>query len=273
MWINPSSDHLRCLRTNIELRRRGVGIVSSTEETIHSSVIVGDFNGKESDGQFHSEIDHIIFNRRFCRPDVAVVPKFCTGSDHGLLRAGFRYSVRLERAMKFRKRSTYPPSTGATSLPLQRVERFVIDIIGEEYNRLVEHLYDTAIKAESLQVAMRRLSSKTLELIHKRGIARATGNHQQMSEFARHCREAIKEYLKERRAAVMDEAAEDGRSIRKTRRSFANYKTEMTSLRRPDGTVIASRRAVEKVMYDFYSDLIDSHVYLPTNHLRQDEYI
>ncbi|XGW02702.1 hypothetical protein V3C99_014602, partial [Haemonchus contortus] len=59
-----------------------------------------------------------------------------------------------------------------------------------------------------------------------------------------------------------------GKSIRKARRSFANYKTKMTSLRRPDGTVTASRRAMEKVIYDFYSDLFDSHVYLPTHHLR-----
>uniref|UniRef100_A0A6F7Q7N6 Reverse transcriptase domain-containing protein n=1 Tax=Haemonchus contortus TaxID=6289 RepID=A0A6F7Q7N6_HAECO len=61
----------------------------------------------------------------------------------------------------------------------------------------------------------------------------------------------------------MDKAAEAGKSIRKARRSLANYKTNMTFLRRPDGTVI----------YDFYLDLFDSQVYLPTHHLRQDEYI
>ncbi|XGW34776.1 hypothetical protein V3C99_018637 [Haemonchus contortus] len=71
----------------------------------------------------------------------------------------------------------------------------------------------------------------------------------------------------------MDEAAEAGKSIRKARRNFANYKTKMTSLRRPDGTVTASRRAMEKVIYDFYSDLFDSHVYMPTCHLRQDGYV
>uniref|UniRef100_A0A7I4XWU6 Uncharacterized protein n=1 Tax=Haemonchus contortus TaxID=6289 RepID=A0A7I4XWU6_HAECO len=71
----------------------------------------------------------------------------------------------------------------------------------------------------------------------------------------------------------MDEAAEAGKSIRKARRSFASCKSKMTSLRHPDGTVTASRRAMEKVIYDFYSDLFDSHVYLPTHHPRQDEYI
>uniref|UniRef100_A0A7I4YYM3 Reverse transcriptase domain-containing protein n=1 Tax=Haemonchus contortus TaxID=6289 RepID=A0A7I4YYM3_HAECO len=225
-------------------------------------------------GQFHNEIDHIIFNRRFCLTDVAVVPKFYTGSDHRLLRARFRFSVRGERAMKFRKRS---PKTSINwdhfASLASKWEDSVIDNIDEEYNRLVEHLHDSATKAESLQEAKRRLSSKTLELIRQRGIARATGNYQQTSELAKLCREAIKEDLKERRAAVMDEAAEAGKSIRKARRSFANYKTKMTSLRRPDGTVTASRRAMEKVIYDFYSDLFDSHVYLPTHHLRQDEYI
>ncbi|VDO87258.1 unnamed protein product [Haemonchus placei] len=71
----------------------------------------------------------------------------------------------------------------------------------------------------------------------------------------------------------MDEAAKTGKSIRKARRSFANYKTKMTSLRCPDGTVTASRRAVKKIIYVFYSDLFDSHVYQPTQHLGQDEYI
>ena len=170
--------------------------------------------------------------------------------------------------MKFRKRR---PKTSINwdhfASLASKWEDSVIDNIDEEYNRLVEHLHDSATKAESLQEAKRRLSSKTLELIRQRGIARATGNYQQTSELAKLCREAIKEDLKERRAAVMDEAAEAGKSIRKARRSFANYKTKMTSLRRPDGTVTASRRAMEKVIYDFYSDLFDSHVYLPTHHL------
>ncbi|VDO44136.1 unnamed protein product [Haemonchus placei] len=176
--------------------------------------------------------------------------------------------------MKFRKRS---PKTSINWVHFASLasewEDSVIDNIDEEYNRLVDHLHDSATKAESLQVAKRRLFSKTLELIRQRGIARATGNYQQTSQLTKLCRKAIKEHLKERRAAVMDEAAEAGKSIRKARRSFANYKTKMTSLRRPDGTVTASRRAMEKVIYDFYSDLFDSHVYLPTHHLRQDEYI
>uniref|UniRef100_A0A0N4WDK5 Endo/exonuclease/phosphatase domain-containing protein n=1 Tax=Haemonchus placei TaxID=6290 RepID=A0A0N4WDK5_HAEPC len=46
-------------------------------------------------GQFHNEIDHIIFNRRFLT-DAAVVPKFYMGSDHCLLRSRFCFSMRTE---------------------------------------------------------------------------------------------------------------------------------------------------------------------------------
>uniref|UniRef100_A0A0K0D7N3 Endo/exonuclease/phosphatase domain-containing protein n=1 Tax=Angiostrongylus cantonensis TaxID=6313 RepID=A0A0K0D7N3_ANGCA len=40
-------------------------------------------------GEYYNEIDDIIVNRKFCLTDVAVVPKFDTGSDHRLLRARF----------------------------------------------------------------------------------------------------------------------------------------------------------------------------------------
>ncbi|VDP13586.1 unnamed protein product [Heligmosomoides polygyrus] len=35
---------------------------------------------ESSGGQFHNEIDHIIFNRKYCLTDLSVVPKFYTGS-------------------------------------------------------------------------------------------------------------------------------------------------------------------------------------------------
>ncbi|KAK6741886.1 hypothetical protein RB195_009636 [Necator americanus] len=37
----------------------------------------------------------------------------------------------------------------------------------------------------------------------------------------------------------------------------------MTALRNPKGTTIASRRGMEKAIYDFYSDFFDNHVHLP----------
>ncbi|EYC39481.1 hypothetical protein Y032_0654g1186 [Ancylostoma ceylanicum] len=132
---------------------------------------------------------------------------------------------------------------------------------------------DSAKKAEGSRTTKRRLSLETLELTRQRGEARAARNYQHTSELAKRCREAIKKDLKERRRAVLVEAAKAGGSIRNTRRDFANRKTKMTALRRPDGTITSSRRAMKKVIYDFYSDLFDSHVHLPPYHLREDGYV
>ncbi|KAK6736274.1 hypothetical protein RB195_019133 [Necator americanus] len=85
--------------------------------------------------------------------------------------------------------------------------------------------------------------------------------------------EAIKEDLEERRAEVLAEAAEAGESIRCARRDFASSKMRMTTLRSPKGTTIASRRGIEKIIYDFYSHLFDSHVHLPNHHLREDGHV
>ncbi|VDM58326.1 unnamed protein product [Angiostrongylus costaricensis] len=78
----------------------------------------------------------------------------------------------------------------------------------EEYDRLNQHLHVSAMKAESSKVTKRRLSPETLELIRQRGISRAARNRELMSELAKQCRQAIKEDIKERRTAVMVEAAQ-----------------------------------------------------------------
>ncbi|VDM55626.1 unnamed protein product, partial [Angiostrongylus costaricensis] len=103
----------------------------------------------------------------------------------------------------------------------------------------------------------KRLSPETLELIRQRGIARAAGNRELTSEFAKQRRKAIKEDLKARTATVMAEAEEAGKNIRKAHRSFANYKAKMTALRLSDGTVTASRKTMEKIIYEYYSDLFE----------------
>nr|CDJ84627.1 Endonuclease exonuclease phosphatase domain containing protein [Haemonchus contortus] len=192
-------------------------------------------------GQFHNEIDHIIFNRRFYLTDV-VVPKFYTGSDHRLLPARFCFSVRGERAMKFRKRS---PKTSISwdhfASLASKWEDSAIDNIDEEYNRLVEHLHDSATKAESLQIAKRRLSSKTLEVIRQCGINQS---YRQLSTNVRTC-EAMQRNDKGRSEREKSSSYGRSRQGRKehpqSRGSFANHKIKMTSLRRPDGTVTASR--------------------------------
>ncbi|VDP63540.1 unnamed protein product, partial [Heligmosomoides polygyrus] len=176
----------------------------------------------------------------------------------------FRFSRQGEKAATFKKRS--PRTTINWDLYASLAGLWgdaVMNNVDEEYDRFLHHLHDSAKEAESLKTTKRRLSPETLVLIRQRGAARASGNYQLRSELAKLCREAIKEDLKERRAEVLAEAAEAGLSIRNARRDFANFKTKMTALPRPDGTVTSSRRTMEMIIHDFYSDLFYSHFHLP----------
>ncbi|KAK6765521.1 hypothetical protein RB195_025436 [Necator americanus] len=225
---------------------------------------------KSPGGGYRNEIDHIIVSKSFCLTDVAVVPKFYTGSDHRLLRGRFFFTRKAEKTAMFRERNSRTIINWDLFGTLAGFwEDSAMDNIDKEYDRLVEHLHDCAKKAENFKTTKRRLSLETLELIRQRGAARAAGNQELTFELARLCREAIKEDLKERRAEVLAEAAEAGKSISYAHRDFASRKTRMTALRNLKETATASRRGMEKIIYDFYSDLFDSHVHLRPHHLRK----
>ncbi|KAK6733925.1 hypothetical protein RB195_017596 [Necator americanus] len=57
-------------------------------------------------GATRAEIYHILTNRRWCLLDVSVVPSFCSGSDHRLLRAKIRLSHTMEKNICYRQRRT-----------------------------------------------------------------------------------------------------------------------------------------------------------------------
>ncbi|KAK6763857.1 hypothetical protein RB195_024258 [Necator americanus] len=149
-------------------------------------------------GGYRNEIDHIIVSKRFCLTDVAVVPKFNTESDRRL-RGGFFFTRREEKAAKFRERN---PRTIIKWDLFATLAGFwkdsAMDNIDEEYDGLVEHLHDCTKKAESFNTTKRRLSLQSLELIRKRGAARAAGNQELTSELAGLCKEAIKKDLRGR---------------------------------------------------------------------------
>ncbi|KAK6763892.1 hypothetical protein RB195_024286 [Necator americanus] len=211
--------------------------------------------------------------------DVGVVPKFYTGPSPPPKKIFIHKESRESRQVQ-REKSLSSTIITRTIINWNLFatlagfwEDSATDNIDKEYDRLLEHVHDCAKKAESFKTTKRRLSLETLELIRQRGAARAAGNQELTSELARLCREAIKEDLKERRAEVLAEAAEVGKSIPYARRDLASRKTRMTALRNPEGTAIASRRGMEKIIYDFYSDLFDSHVHLPPHHLREDRHV
>ena len=91
-------------------------------------------------GQFHNESDHIIFNRRFCLTDAAVVTKFQMGSDHRLLRAKFYFTEQGERTTKFKFKKKTPRMTTNWELfgTIEVMwEDAVLDDIDKEYDQLV----------------------------------------------------------------------------------------------------------------------------------------
>ncbi|KAK6767003.1 hypothetical protein RB195_026335 [Necator americanus] len=143
--------------------------------------------------------------------------------------------------------------------------------IDDEYERLVEHSHNRTRNTNSVRTAKRYLFPEIIGLVRQCVAARSADNHEFRPEFARSCREAIKEEFEERRPAVFAEAAEEAKGIRYPRRNFAHPKTKMTSLWNPDGTTTASRRM--ETIYDFYPDLFDSIVHLLLHHLRKDRHV
>ncbi|VDP05451.1 unnamed protein product [Heligmosomoides polygyrus] len=122
---------------------------------------------------FHNEIDHIIFNRKYCLTDVSVVPKFYTGSDHRLLRARFRFSRQEEKAVKFKKRSPRTTTNWDLYISLAGLwfGKIPLWTTSKEYDQFVHHLRDSAKGAESLKTTKRQnedtANSSLLKVITK----------------------------------------------------------------------------------------------------------
>ncbi|KIH69408.1 hypothetical protein ANCDUO_00248 [Ancylostoma duodenale] len=139
--------------------------------------------------------------------------------------------LRLRRCGSMPTVSTFVAYAPTSSYDEEEIEAFYMD--SEKFYRedhtFYKHLRDSAKKAEGSRATKRRLSFGTFELIRQRGAARAVGKYQLTSELAKRCGEAIKEDLKERRAAVLAEAAEAGKSIRNGSRDFANRTTQCSS--------------------------------------------
>ncbi|KAK6740789.1 hypothetical protein RB195_008937 [Necator americanus] len=68
-------------------------------------------------GGYRNEIDHIIVNKRFCLTDLAVVPKFYTGSDHRLHRRKIFLHKESSESRQFEREIPALSSTGTLLTP------------------------------------------------------------------------------------------------------------------------------------------------------------
>ncbi|VDM55486.1 unnamed protein product [Angiostrongylus costaricensis] len=78
-----------------------------------------------------------------------------------------------------------PPQTDLFNSLVGCWEDAVVDNMDEEYDRLIQHLRVSSVKADSSKVTKRRLSSETLGLIRQRGFARAASNRELTSKLAK----------------------------------------------------------------------------------------
>ncbi|KAK6756500.1 hypothetical protein RB195_014734 [Necator americanus] len=108
-----------------------------------------------------------------------------------------------------------------------------MDNIDDEYERLVEHLHDCTSRAKSFIITKSEEQKCWLKLQRRDRAFAAPAN-------------------------------------------FPSRKTTTTALRTSDGTSRtseASRRGIEKVIHDFYSDFFDSQAHLPPHHPRKDGHV
>ncbi|KAK6760750.1 hypothetical protein RB195_021991 [Necator americanus] len=130
-------------------------------------------------GATRAEIDHILTNRRWCLLDVSVVPSFCSGSDHRLLRAKIRLSHTMEKNICYRQRRrkevVYDDCVLEDSL--SQGDWHIEEDPNVDYEMLLRGLRACAERAsKSRTTNLDRISKTTKELLGRRRALRLDPN-------------------------------------------------------------------------------------------------
>ncbi|KAK6760916.1 hypothetical protein RB195_022111 [Necator americanus] len=169
-------------------------------------------------GTTHAEIDHILTGRRCCLLNVSVVPSFCSGSDHRLLRAKIRLSHKMEKNICYRQR--------------RRKEVVYDDCILEDslsqgdwhieedsnYEMLLRGLRTFAERASKPRTTnLHRISKTTKELLERRRALRLDPNASHIERLVANTspRKALQEDLLKYRQKKILEAAQRRTSLKK----------------------------------------------------------
>ncbi|WKX88632.1 hypothetical protein Q1695_008343 [Nippostrongylus brasiliensis] len=183
------------------------------------------WNWESPNEEVRSEIDHVLVSRRWSLLDVYVLPSFDTDSDHRLVRA------KLTVKKKIFKRDTHK------SAPL-RIPSFS----SQELEHAIES-YD----CKCLEDPSEDYDLLVSGLLRKNTISKA-------------CRLAVKESIQAYRRLKLLEAAQKGSSIKRCKRDLCDQKAVMSALMDKDGVTQTSRRAIEAVVQDFYTDSFRSSI-------------
>ncbi|EYB82909.1 hypothetical protein Y032_0347g3154 [Ancylostoma ceylanicum] len=216
-------------------------------------------------GTTHTEIDHILTNRRWCLLDVSVVPSFCCGSDHRLLRAKIRFSCTIEKNVCHRgggKRAVVYDGA-VLEKALSELDWHIMEDPTEDYDLLLQKLQACAERASTPQTTnLERISIATKELLERRRALRLDPNASHIEQLVANacCRRALQEDLQKHRRKKILEAAEGRRSLKKCRRDLRDHNIPLTALLNEEGIVTSSRREMEAITERFYTNLFRSSV-------------
>uniref|UniRef100_A0A7I4Y8T5 Reverse transcriptase domain-containing protein n=1 Tax=Haemonchus contortus TaxID=6289 RepID=A0A7I4Y8T5_HAECO len=220
-------------------------------------------------GTTHAELDHVLTNRKWCLLDVGMVPSFCSGSDHRLLRAKIRFSHKLEKISQHRAKSSKHAVYDGDVLNdvLSRYDWQVLDDPTEDYDALVRGLLSCAEQAKLPRVdTSARISDATKDLLRARRSLRLDQNatHLERLQANISCRQAVRRDLQLYRERRLLEAALNRTSLRKCHRDLQDHSIPLSCLKKEDGTLTTSRLEMEEVTRRFYTKL-----YRSTTHVRK----
>ncbi|KAK6747521.1 hypothetical protein RB195_000616 [Necator americanus] len=214
-------------------------------------------------GATRAEIDHILTDRRWCLLDVSVVPSFCSGSDHRLLRAKIRLSHTMEKNICYRQRRrkevVYDDCVLEDSL--SQGDWHIEEDPNVDYEMLLRGLRACAERAsKSRTTNLDRISKTTKELLGRRRALRLDPNASHIERLVANtsCRKALQEDLLKYRQKKILEAAQRRTSLKKCRRDLREYNIPLATLLSEDGTRTSSRREMEVITERFYSNLFRS---------------
>ncbi|KAK6757218.1 hypothetical protein RB195_015194 [Necator americanus] len=209
-----------------------------------------------------AEIDHILNNRRWCLLDVTVVPSFCSGSDHRLLRAKIRLSHTMEKNICYRQRRrkevVYDDCVLEDSL--SQGDWHIEEDPNVDYEMLLRGLRACAERASKPRTTnLDRISKTTKELLERRRALRLDPNASHIGRLLANtsCRKALQEDLLKYRQKKILEAAQRRTSRKKCRKDLCEY-IPLAALLSEDGTRTSSRREMEIITEKFYSNLFRS---------------
>ncbi|CAD6199453.1 unnamed protein product [Caenorhabditis auriculariae] len=219
---------------------------------------------KSNNGTTKNEIDHVLTNRKRTLLDVEVLPSFNVGSDHRIVRA----KIRLNR--KAMKRNLHqPPRPKRPTYDATTLERNIHDYPWrshedptEDYKLLCEGLLKCAEPATRPSSTLPpRLDQRAKDLLKKRGEIKRdpSSTHLDQLLIDKACRMAVEESLRNRRKQALLQAAEKRQSIRKKKFELTNLHSVMTGLKDANGQLKTSRRDMESITVDFYTELFKSN--------------